>query len=145
MKTQFLNIDRSEIYIPTPFEGMYHIAALAYINTHDEDPLLDVIYKDLVSVLRNTETLNSYYKLDIINLTRLNNNQLLGNLIYRKRPRSLYPIDHEYPLVTPKIIEHILIRELPLLNPLGIITTPNTLLTGDMKVPEILTINITFN
>lgn len=144
MNTQFLNTTQSEIYIPTPFTGVYHLASLVYINAHDEDPLPDILYKDLVSVLQDTETLNSYYKLDIINLTRLSNNQLLGNLIYRRRPRSLYPEDFNSPRITPKIMEHILLRELPLLDPLGIPTTPNTLLTGDMKAPEIFTVNITF-
>lgn len=144
MDTQFLKTSQSEIYIPTPFAGMYHIASLVYINAHDEDPLPDIIYKDLVSVLQDLETLNSYYKLDIINLTRLSNNQLLGTLIYTKRPRSIYPEDHNNPILTPKIMEHILLKELPLLDPLGTYTTPNTLLIGDMKAPKILTVNITF-
>ena len=144
MNTQFLKTSQSEIYIPTPFAGMYHIASLVYINAHDEDPLPDIIYKDLVSVLQDLEILNSYYKLDIINLTRLSNNQLLGTLIYTKRPRSIDPIDHNNPIVTPKIMEYILLKELPLLGPLGTYTTPSTLLIGDMKAPEILTVNITF-
>lgn len=144
MNTRFLNITQSEIYIPTPFAGLYHIASIVYTNAHDENPLSDTIYKDLVSVLQDLETLNSYYKLDIINLTRLSNNQLLGILIYNKRPRSIYPEDHDNPIVTPKIMEHILLKELPLLDPLGTYTTPNTLLIGDMKAPKILTVNITF-
>lgn len=144
MNTQFLKTSQSEIYIPTPFARMYHIASLVYINAHDEDPLPDIIYKDLVSVLQDLETLNSYYKLDIINLTRLSNNQLLGTLIYTKRPRSIYPEDHNNPILTPKIMEYILLKELPILYPLGTYTTPNTLLIGDMKAPEILTVNITF-
>ena len=144
MDTQFLKTSQSEIYIPTPFAGMYHIASLVYINAHDEDPLPDIIYKDLVSALQDLETLNSYYKLDIINLTRLSNNQLLGTLIYTKRPRSIYPEDHNNPILTPKIMEHILLKELPLLDPLGTYTTPNTLIIGDMKAPKILTVNITF-
>lgn len=144
MNTQFLNVTQSEIYIPTPFAGLYHISSIIYANAHDEDPLPDTIYKDLVSALQDLETLNSYYKLNIINLTRLSNNQLLGTLIYNKRPRSIYPEDHNYPIVTPKIMEYILLRELPLMDPLGTYTTPNTLLTGDMKASEILTINITF-
>ena len=144
MNTQFLNVTQSEIYIPTPFAGLYHISSIVYTNAHDEDPLPYPIYKSLVSVLQDLETLNSYYKLDIINLTRLSNNQLLGTLIYTKRPRSIYPIDHNNPIVTPKIMEHILLRELPLITPIGTYTTPNTLLTGDMKAPEIFTVNITF-
>ena len=144
MNTQFLKTSQSEIYIPTPFAGMYHIASLVYINAHDEDPLPDIIYKDLVSVLQDLEILNSYYKLDIINLTRLSNNQLLGTLIYTKRPRSIYPEDYNNPIVTPKIMEYILLKELPLLDPLGTYTTPNTLLTGNMEAPKILTVNITF-
>ena len=144
MDTQFLKTSQSAIYIPTPFAGMYHISSLVYINAHDEDTLPDIIYKDLVSVLQDLETLNSYYKLDIINLTRLSNNQLLGTLIYTKRPRSIYPEDHNNPILTPKIMEHILLKELPLLDPLGTYTTPNTLLIGDMKAPKILTVNITF-
>lgn len=144
MDTQFLKTGQSEIYIPTPFAGIYHIASLVYINAHDEDHLPDIIYKGLVSVLQDLETLNSYYKLDIINLTRLSNNQLLGTLIYTKRPRSIYPEDHNNPILTPKIMEYILLKELPILYPLGTYTTPNTLLIGDMKAPEILTVNITF-
>ena len=144
MNTQFLKMSQSEIYIPTPFAGMYHIASLVYINAHDEDPLPDIIYKDLVSALQNTEILNSYYQLNIINLTRLSNNQLIGTLIYKKRPRSLYPDDYNNPIVTPKIMEYILLNELHLLDSLGTYTTPNTLLIGDMKAPEILTVNITF-
>ena len=144
MNTQFLKTSQSEIYIPTPFAGMYHIASLVYINAHDEDPLPDIIYEDLVSVLQDTETLNSYYKLDIINLTRLSNNQLLGTLIYNKRPRSIYPDDNDSPIVTPDIMRYILLEELPLMNPLGTYTTPNTLLTGNMKAPKVLTVNITF-
>lgn len=144
MNTRFLNVTQSEIYIPTPFAGIYHIASIVYTNAHDENPLADIIHKDLVSVLQDTETLNSYYKLDIINLTRLSNNQLLGTLIYTKRPRSIYPEDHNNPIVTPKIMEHILLKELSFMDTLGIITTPNTLLIGDMKAPEILTVNITF-
>lgn len=144
MNTRFLNVTQSEIYIPTPFAGIYHIASIVYTNAHDENPLADIIHKDLVSVLQDTETLNSYYKLDIINLTRLSNNQLLGTLIYTKRPRSIYPEDHNNPIVTPKIMEHILLKELSFMDTLGIITTPNTLLIGDMKAPKILTVNITF-
>lgn len=144
MDTQFLKTSQSEIYIPTPFAGMYHIASLVYINAHDEDPLPDIIYKDLVSVLQNTETLNSYYQLNIINLTRLSNNQLIGTLIYKKRPRSLYPKDYDSPEVTLKIMEYILLKDVYFLNTLGIATTPNTLFAGDMKAPEILTVNVTF-
>ena len=144
MNTQFLKTSQSEIYIPTPFAGMYHISSLVYINAHDEDHLPDIIYEDLVSVLQDTETLNSYYQLNIINLTRLSNNQLIGTLIYKKRPRPIYPDDNDSPEITPDIMKYILLEELPLLNPLGIATTPNTLLTGNMKAPEILTVNITF-
>ena len=144
MNTQFLNVTQSKIYIPTPFAGMYHIAPIVYANAHDEDRLSDTIYKDLVSALQDLETLNSYYELDIINLTRLSNNQLLGTLIYKKRPRSLYPQDYNNPIVTPKIMEYILLNELHLLDTLGIYTTPNTLLIGNMEAPEILTVNITF-
>lgn len=144
MNTQFLKISQSEIYIPTPFAGMYHMASLVYINAHDEDHLLDIIYEDLVSVLQDTETLNSYYQLNIINLTRLSNNQLIGTLIYKKRPRPIYPDDNDSPEITPDIMKYILLEELPLLDPLGIATTPSTLLTGDMKAPEILTVNIAF-
>lgn len=144
MNTRFLNVTQSEIYIPTPFAGLYHIASIVYTNAHDENPLSDIIHKDLVSVLQDLETLNSYYKLDIINITRLSNNTLLGTLIYNKRPRSIYPEDYNNPIVTPKIMEHILLKELPLLDPLGTYTTPNTLLIGDMKAPKILTVNITF-
>lgn len=144
MNTQFLKTSQSEIYIPTPFGGMCHIASLVYINAHDEDHLPDIIYEDLVSVLQDTEILNSYYQLNIINLTRLSNNQLIGTLIYKKRPRPIYPDDNDSPEITPDIMKYILLEELPLLNPLGIATTPSTLLTGDMKAPEILTVNITF-
>ena len=144
MNTQFLKTTQSEIYIPTPFAGIYHIASLVYINAHDEDPLPDTIYKDLVSALQDTETLNSYYQLDIINLTRLSDNQLLGTLIYKKRPRSLYPEDYHTPQVTSGRMEHILSKDLQFLNPLGIITTSNTLLTEGMKAPKILTVNISF-
>lgn len=144
MNTQFLKTSQSEIYIPTPFAGLYHIASIVYANAHDEDPLPDITYRDLVSVLQDLETLNSYYALEIINLNRLSNNQLLGTLIYKKRPRSIYPEDYYNLIVTPKIMEHILLRELPLITPIGTYTTPNTLLTGDMKAPEIFTVNITF-
>ena len=144
MNTQFLKTSQSEIYIPTPFAGMYHIAPIVYANAHDEDPLPDPIYEDLVSALQDLEILDSYYKLDIINLTRLSNNQLLGTLIYKKRPRPIYPDDNDSPEITPDIMKYILLEELPLLNPLGTYTTPNTLLTGNMKAPEILTVNITF-
>lgn len=144
MNTRFLNVTQSEIYIPTPFAGLYHIASIVYTNAHDENPLSDTIHKDLVSALQDLKTLNSYYKLDIINITRLSNNQLLGTLIYNKRPRSIYPEDYNNPIVTPKIMEHILLKELPLLSPLGTYTTPNTLLIGDMKAPKVLTVNITF-
>ena len=144
MNTQFLKTSQSEIYIPTTFTGLYHVASIVYANAHDEDPLPDITYRDLVSVLQDLETLNSYYALEIINLNRLSNNQLLGTLIYKKRPRSLYPEDHNNPIITPKIMEHILLRELPLIEPIGTYTTPNTLLTGDMKAPEIFTVNITF-
>lgn len=144
MDNQFLKTSQSEIYIPTPFAGMYHMASLVYINAHDEDHLPDIIYNDLVSVLQDTEILNSYYQLNIINLTRLSNNQLIGTLIYKKRPRPIYPDDKDSPEITPDIMKYILLEELPLLNPLGIVTTPNTLLTGNMKAPEILTVNIEF-
>lgn len=144
MNTQFLNVTQSEIYIPTPFAGLYHIASIVYANAHDEDPLPDTIYKDLISSLQDTDILNSYYKLEIINLTRLSNNQLLGTLIYNERPRSLYPDDYNNPIVTPKIMEYILLNELHSLDPLGTYTTPNTLLTGNMEAPKILTVNITF-
>ena len=144
MNTQFLKTSQSEIYIPTPFAGLYHVAPIVYANAYDEDPLPDITYRDLVSVLQDLETLNSYYALEIINLNRLSNNQLLGTLIYKKRPRSLYPEDHNNPIITPKIMEHILSSELPLITPIGTYTTPNTLLTVDMKVPEIFTVNITF-
>lgn len=142
MNTQFLKTSQSEIYIPTPFDGMYHIASLVYINAHDEDPLPDIIYKDLVSALQDLETLNSYYKLDIINLTRLSNNQLLGTLIYTKRPRSIYPGDHNSPILTPKILKYIL-KELPILDSLGTYTT-NATIIENMELPKILTVNVTF-
>ena len=144
MNTQFLNVTQSEIYIPTPFAGLYHIASIVYTNAHDKDPLPDTIYKDIISSLQDMETLNSYYALEIINLTRLSNNQLLGTLIYKKRPRSLYPEDYNNPIVTPKIMEYILLKELSSLDSLGTYTTPNTLLTGNMEAPKILTVNITF-
>lgn len=144
MNTQFLKTSQSEIYIPTPFAGIYHVASITYANAHDEDPLPDIIYSDLVAVLQDTETLNSYYALEIINLTRLSNNQLLGNLIYRKRSRSLYPEDFNYPIITPKIMQHIISRELPLISPLGTYTTSNTISEEDMKAPKIFTVNITF-
>lgn len=142
MDTQFLKTSQSEIYIPTPFAGMYHIASLVYINAHDEDPLPDTIYKDLVSALQDLETLNSYYKLDIINLTRLSNNQLLGTLIYTKRPRSIYPEDYNNPILTPKILKYI-IKELPILDSLGTYTTHATI-TENIELPKILTVNVTF-
>ena len=142
MNTQLLNVTQSKIYIPTPFAGMYHIAPIVYANAHDEDPLPDPIYKDLVSALQDLETLNSYYKLDIINLTRLSNNQLLGTLIYTKRPRSIYPGDHNSPILTPKILKYIL-NELPILDSLGTYTT-HPPITENIELPKILTINITF-
>ena len=142
MNTQFLKTSQSEIYIPTPFAGMYHIASIVYANAHDEDTLPDPIYEDLVSALQDLETLNSYYKLDIINLTRLSNNQLLGTLIYTKRPRSIYPGDHNSPILTPKILKYIL-KELPILDSLGTYTTHATI-TENIELPKILTINITF-
>lgn len=144
MNTQFLKTTQSEIYIPTPFAGIYHIAPLVYINAHDEDPLPDTIYKDLVSALQDTETLNSYYQLGIINLTRLSDNQLLGTLTYKKRPRSLYPEDYNNPKVTPNIMKHILLNDISSLNTLGIITPTYTLLTKDMETPKILTVTISF-
>ena len=144
MNTQFLKTSQSEIYIPTPFAGLYHISSIVYANAHDEDPLPDITYRDLVSVLQDLETLNSYYALEIINLNRLSNNQLLGTLIYNKRPRPIYPDDNDSPEITPDIMKYILLDELHLLDPLGTYTTPNTLITGNMKAPKILTVNITF-
>ena len=140
MNTQFLKTSQSEIYIPTPFAGLYHIASIVYANAHDEDPLPDTTYRDLVSVLQDLETLNSYYALEIINLNLLSNNQLLGTLIYKKRPRSIYPEDYNNPIITPKYLQHILSSELPLIKPIGTYTTSLT----DMKAPEIFTVNITF-
>lgn len=142
MNTQFLNVTQSKIYIPTPFAGMYHIAPIVYANAHDEDRLSDTIYKDLVSALQDLETLNSYYKLDIINLTRLSNNQLLGTLIYTKRPRSIYPEDHNNPILTPRIMKYIL-KELPILDSLGTYTA-NATIIENMELPKILTVNVTF-
>lgn len=140
MNAEFLKTSQSEIYIPTPFAGLYHIASIVYANAHDEDPLPDTTYRDLVSVLQDLETLNSYYALEIINLNRLSNNQLLGTLIYKKRQRSLYPEDYNNPIITPKYLQHILSSELPLIKPIGTYTTSLT----DMKAPEIFTVNITF-
>ena len=140
MNTEFLKTSQSEIYIPTPFAGLYHIASIVYANAHDEDTLPDITYGDLVSVLQDLETLNSYYALEIINLNLLSNNQLLGTLIYKKRPRSLYPEDYNNPIITPKYLQHILSSELPLIKPIGTYTTSLT----DMKAPEIFTVNITF-
>lgn len=142
MNTQFLKTSQSEIYIPTPFAGMYHIASIIYANAHDEDPLPDHIYQDLVSALQDLETLNSYYKLDIISLTRLSNNQLLGTLIYTKRPRSIYPGDHHNTIIIPKILKYIL-KELPILDSLGTYTTHATI-TENIELPKILTVNVTF-
>lgn len=141
MNTKFLKTSQSEIYIPTPFAGLYHIASIVYANAHDEDPLPDTTYRDLVCVLQDLETLNSYYALEIINLNRLSNNQLLGTLIYKKRQRSLYPEDYNNPIITPKYLQYILSSELPLITPIGTYTTS---LTEDMKAPEIFTVNITF-
>ena len=142
MNTKFLKTSQSEIYIPTPFAGLYHIASIVYANAHDEDPLPDTTYRDLVLVLQDLETLNSYYALEIINLNRLSNNQLLGTLIYTKRPRSIYPGDHNSPILTPKILKYIL-KELPILDSLGTYTTHATIIEN-MELPKILTINITF-
>ena len=145
MNTRFLNVTQSEIYIPTPFAGLYHIASIVYTNAHDENPLSDIIHKDLVSVLQDLETLNSYYKLDIINITRLSNNQLLGTLIYSKRPRSIYPEDYNNPKITPEILEYIVSKELPFIGTiLGTYTIPITSITKDTEAPKILTVNITF-
>lgn len=142
MNTQFLKTSQSEIYIPTPFAGIYHIASLVYTNAHDEDPLSDTVYNDLVSALQNTETLNSYYALEIINLTRLSNNQLLGTLIYKERPRSLYPEDHEHPKIIPKILDYILTRESLFLNDLGNYNI--SLYEESNGIAKTLTININF-
>lgn len=140
MNTKFLKTSQSEIYIPTPFAGLYHVAPIVYANAYDEDTLPDITYRDLVSVLQDLETLNSYYALEIINLNLLSNNQLLGTLIYKKRPRSIYPEDYNNPIITPKYLQHILSSELPLIKPIGTYTTSLT----DMKAPEIFTVNITF-
>lgn len=142
MNTQFLKTSQSKIYIPTPFAGMYHIAPIVYANAHDEDPLPDHIYQDLGSALQGMETINSYYKLDIINLTRLSNNQLLGTLIYTKRPRSIYPGDHHNTITIPKILKYIL-KELPIMYSLGNYTTHAPIIEN-MELPKILTVNVTF-
>lgn len=145
MNTLFLNVTQSEIYIPTPFAGLYHIAPIVYTNAHDENPLSDIISQDLVSVLQDLETLNSYYELDIINITRLSNNQLLGTLIYNKRPGPIYPKDYNNPNITSKILEHIVLKELPLIETIsGTYTIPITSITKDTEAPKVLTVNITF-
>lgn len=144
MVNTFSNIQNLDINFPSPYPGVYHTAPLTFINLFTDNPLDSRIIKNIANCLKDMETVNSYYKLEAVNVIDTIQDKGFIHLIYHKRPVPIYHQDVQNPIITPKIMEKNIFKDFDYLNSLGIHeTTGITLLIGDMEAPEYFTIIIT--
>ena len=144
MVNTFSNVQKLDINFPSPYAGVYHTAPLTFINLFTDNPLDSLIIKNIVNCLKNMETVNSYYKLEAVNVIDTVQDKGFIHLIYHKRPVPVYIQDAQNPIITPNIMLKNIFKDFDYLNPLGTHeTTGITLLIGDMEAPEYFTIVIT--
>ena len=144
MVNTFSNVQKLDINFPSPYAGVYHTAPLTFINLFTDNPLDSRIIKNIANCLKNMETVNSYYKLEAVNVIDTIQDKGFIHLIYHKRPVPVYIQDAQNPIITPKIMEKSIFKDFDYLNPLGTHeTTGITLLIGNMEAPEYFTILIT--
>ena len=141
MVNTFSNIQKLDINFPSPYAGVYHTAPLTFINLFTDNTLNPRIIKNITNCLKNMETVNSYYKLEAVNVIDTIQDKGFIHLIYHKRPVPVYIQDVQNPIITPKIMEKSIFTDFDYLDPLGTHeTTGITLLTGNMEAPEDFTI-----
>ena len=144
MVNTFSNIQKLDINFPSPYAGVYHTAPLTFINLFTDNPLDSLIIKNIANCLKNMETVNSYYKLEAVNVIDTVQDKGFIHLIYHKRPVPVYLQDVQNPIITTNIMEKNIFKDFDYLNPLGTHeTTGITLLIGNMEAPEDFTIVIT--
>ena len=144
MVNTFSNIQKLDINFPSPYAGVYHTAPLTFINLFTDNTLNPRIIKNITNCLKNMETVNSYYKLEAVNVIDTIQDKGFIHLIYHKRPVPVYIQDAQNPIITPNIMSKNIFKDFDYLNPLGTYeTTGITLLTGNMEAPEDFTIVIT--
>ena len=144
MVNTFSNVQKLDINFPSPYAGVYHTAPLTFINLFTDNTLNPRIIKNIANCLKNMETVNSYYKLEAVNVIDTVQDKGFIHLIYHKRPVPVYIQDVQNPIITPKIMEKSIFNDFDYLNPLGTYeTTGITLLTGNMEAPADFTIVIT--
>ena len=144
MVNTFSNVQKLDINFPSPYAGVYHTAPLTFINLFTDNTLNPRIIKNIANCLKNMETVNSYYKLEAVNVIDTVQDKGFIHLIYHKRPVPVYIQDAQNPIITPNIMSKNIFKDFDYLNPLGTHeTTGITLLTGNMEAPEDFTIVIT--
>ena len=144
MVNTFSNVQKLDINFPSPYAGVYHTAPLTFINLFTDNTLNQRIIKNITNCLKNMETVNSYYKLEAVNVIDTVQDKGFIHLIYHKRPVPVYIQDAQNPIITPNIMSKNIFKDFDYLNPLGTYeTTGITLLTGNMEAPEDFTIVIT--
>ena len=144
MVNTFSNVQKLDINFPSPYAGVYHTAPLTFINLFTDNTLNPRIIKNITNCLKNMETVNSYYKLEAVNVIDTVQDKGFIHLLYHTRPVPVYIQDAQNPIITPKIMEKSIFNDFDYLNPLGTHeTTGITLLTGNMEAPEDFTIVIT--
>ena len=144
MVNTFSNVQKLDINFPSPYAGVYHTAPLTFINLFTDNTLNPRIIKNITNCLKNMETVNSYYKLEAVNVIDTVQDKGFIHLIYHKRPVPVYIQDAQNPIITPNIMSKNIFKDFDYLNPLGTHeTTGITLLTGNMEAPEDFTIVIT--
>ena len=142
MVNTFSNVQKLDINFPSPYAGVYHTAPLTFINLFTDNHSL--IIKNIANCLKNMETVNSYYKLEAVNVIDTIQDKGFIHLIYHKRPVPVYIQDVQNPIITPNIMSKNIFKDFDYLNPLGTHeTTGITLLIGNMEAPEYFTIVIT--
>ena len=138
------NVQKLDINFPSPYAGVYHTAPLTFINLFTDNTLNPRIIKNITNCLKNMETVNSYYKLEAVNVIDTIQDKGFIHLIYHKRPVPVYIQDAQNPIITPDIMSKNIFKDFDYLNPLGTHeTTGITLLIGNMEAPEYFTILIT--
>ena len=144
MVNTFSNVQKLDINFPSPYAGVYHTAPLTFINLFTDNQLDSLIIKNIANCLKNMETVNSYYKLEAVNVIDTIQDKGFIHLIYHKRPVPIYIQDAQNPIITPNIMSKNIFKDFDYLNPLGTHeTTGITLLIGNMEAPEYFTIVIT--
>ena len=144
MVNTFSNVQKLDINFPSPYAGVYHTAPLTFINLFTDSQLDSLIIKNIANCLKNMETVNSYYKLEAVNVIDTVQDKGFIHLIYHKRPVPVYIQDVQNPIITPNIMSKNIFKDFDYLNPLGTHeTTGITLLIGNMEAPEYFTIVIT--